>query len=1685
MPLLKYSLVVILVITTVFTISAQDRKKAEIMKIQAEEAFNQKNYNQAITAFLEYIAYEKTFSQPDSSKIASAGNLLGQCYEKTGNYFSAISTYDNLINYYLVQKDVKTIKKLINLIAENFTRVTTMNVKLEFKDSLFEKKPVYFRIDRVLNHSGRKYKVIIKGGSNDGILNNSKGIYRGVYVKGADRSEYYGNSEVTEVYPNYSNVILTVNDTNNADNLPRKGDLVSLVVNIPKKHHSIYFDLASINVSFLTNEKDLFFHLRHLVYFDRPELEDAISLAMASDVKETIESLGNEENKDYKVIYDPLKKGLYKGKSAALVMRRSNKNDIMAFMAFVNAFPGKYMGTDYRVDETFATWLINFTPLSPKLIMDSLLTAKDKKKTDYFLNLCREDDISNRFVDNWNEISNDLSDKGFMDSALRVNEFSIKYALFVFDKRQLANAFFNKGELLYDANKYEPSFDYYEKAKKIFLEIGDTVMQARCANNQGLDLIYLNRFLNSIKKFEEALNIKLSILRNNQSIENYELVGNTLWGFGLAYYKMGSYQEARQTYEKAFRYYDTANSSFSVKALIYKKIGLCYNKTGDYRLAIENYEKARLLYNSTAKLDDEADVDDDIAYNYSKSGDYNLSLEFYEYAFKLHLEANNISSAAFSMSNIGQVKWNKGDYPGAIQAHEQSVKLKKSVNDSSGLAYSFSMLGDLYKESGEPLKAKSFLDNALEIYKELNDSSSVANILKKLGDLYYYLQDYSRSMEYYSNALDIREKLKAKQEISDTYFDLAYACFKIKDYSKAIIYQKKSLALRKEIDDKSGQLYSLAHLGSIAQFFEFNYDTAGKYLYEALRLAKVIESKAYYAYSYICLGYLYSSKGDLNNAGHYMDSALVYYRETDDKQGICNTLIDIGNLNISKGNFPAAVDYYNQAMKLAVETSYRKGEATAFLYLGDYYNLIGEYKKALESNNKAIEINNEADNAWGTANAWVSLGNTFNYMGNYQKAMNCYNKSDSIYKSLDDEISRLTPINNIGTIYFYQGDYKNALIKFNTAYQVLDKIKYEGEFMITAKWNLGENYFEDRVYPEAEKWLSEALELAVKSENNRKIPGVSLTLGKLRLAQQKYPEALKLLNTAYEGNVRLGEKERIIEASSFLGKLYFETNQPDLAKKYLEESINLSREIGSTKYLWEPLYMLAQIKSGEKDTATSLKLLTEAVDVIEGLKQNLAGGDYEKRFFSKSGPKVKIYQMLVSELITQNKVKEAFYYQERANVEGLREQTRGNDNTRGADVISEEEDVKDLQIKISGIYEQLVKEKSKPEGQQNKEKINSLEQLMTVAQNDYQNFIDSLVTQNETLAENFSKNVNPIQLEAACRKLPPDMTILEYLIADNKLIIFIASNNTLEAKMVEINSSDFEKFILSFYNQIISKTDEHKLKNNAAQLYSILIDPVKDKIKDSKKLVIIPTGKLFKLPFHAIGKTDSDNKFHYLLEEYSIFYTNNLEFINSAGSTNNDIRIVAYGNADSTLPNAEVEVNNIKSVFSKTMVYTRHMATEDLAKQNMVSFPYIHFATHGNLDPVNFKNSYLTLAPNVIKGEDGRLTMLEIRSIKYLNNCNLVILSACNTAVNDEKIEGWINNPANVFITKGARSVIASLWMVDDLATSKLMENLYLNMKNNQNKLEALRNAQLKLLETPGFTHPYFWAAFELIGDWK
>jgi CHAT domain-containing protein len=112
--------------------------------------------------------------------------------------------------------------------------------------------------------------------------------------------------------------------------------------------------------------------------------------------------------------------------------------------------------------------------------------------------------------------------------------------------------------------------------------------------------------------------------------------------------------------------------------------------------------------------------------------------------------------------------------------------------------------------------------------------------------------------------------------------------------------------------------------------------------------------------------------------------------------------------------------------------------------------------------------------------------------------------------------------------------------------------------------------------------------------------------------------------------------------------------------------------------------------------------------------------------------------------------------------------------------------------------------------------------------------------------------------------------------------------------------------------------------------------------------------------------------------------------------------------------------------------------------------------------------------------------MLKIDDVDQLTNINaidLVVLSACQTDIGDITKGDAVFNLTHTFLRSGVPSVVTTLWNIDDKASSDLMKSFYKNLAKGMSKAEALQKAQITVLNTKGYSHPYYWAAFMLTGD--
>ena len=190
----------------------------------------------------------------------------------------------------------------------------------------------------------------------------------------------------------------------------------------------------------------------------------------------------------------------------------------------------------------------------------------------------------------------------------------------------------------------------------------------------------------------------------------------------------------------------------------------------------------------------------------------------------------------------------------------------------------------------------------------------------------------------------------------------------------------------------------------------------------------------------------------------------------------------------------------------------------------------------------------------------------------------------------------------------------------------------------------------------------------------------------------------------------------------------------------------------------------------------------------------------------------------------------------------------------------------------------------------------------------------------------------------------------------------------------------------------------------------------------------------------------------------------------------------------SRLPFTRDEVLGISKLYpaSQRQIYLGEDAREETVKsEKLDQFRYIHFASHGFIDESKPDRSGILLSRDAHSTEDGILQMSEIMRLKL--NADLVTLSACNTGlgklVNGEGILGL----TRAFFYAGARNVTVSLWNVNDSSTATLMKAFYENLNRGLSKSAALQRAKLALLrgEEAAWHHPYYWAAFVLVGEGK
>ena len=352
-------------------------------------------------------------------------------------------------------------------------------------------------------------------------------------------------------------------------------------------------------------------------------------------------------------------------------------------------------------------------------------------------------------------------------------------------------------------------------------------------------------------------------------------------------------------------------------------------------------------------------------------------------------------------------------------------------------------------------------------------------------------------------------------------------------------------------------------------------------------------------------------------------------------------------------------------------------------------------------------------------------------------------------------------------------------------------------------------------------------------------------------------------------------------------------------------------------------------------------------------------------------------------------------------------------------------------------------------------------------------------------AINNATPASPLQIQ---KKIPNTITIIEYYLSDTVLYVWVIDHQNINGWKLDISRDRIKDMILALRNSLsvdtadrgikLSKKNGADITKKEQELYDLLFLPI-EKYIQTDKISFVPYGILNYLPFQALYDGNQ-----YLIEKYSINYIPSLSTIQflKKSAKKDSLKILAFGNPDLNdktldLPAAEKEVEMIKAIFPATTIFKRKKATEDIAKELTKDYDIIHFASHGEYIPTAPLASCIRLSPG--NGEDGRLEASEIFDMDI--EAVLVVTSACQTAIGQIGRGDEIVGLTRAFIYAGANSVLGSLWNISDEATAVLMKEFYANIKN-LDSADALRQAQLKMINSKDFNHPYYWAAFNITG---
>ena len=373
--------------------------------------------------------------------------------------------------------------------------------------------------------------------------------------------------------------------------------------------------------------------------------------------------------------------------------------------------------------------------------------------------------------------------------------------------------------------------------------------------------------------------------------------------------------------------------------------------------------------------------------------------------------------------------------------------------------------------------------------------------------------------------------------------------------------------------------------------------------------------------------------------------------------------------------------------------------------------------------------------------------------------------------------------------------------------------------------------------------------------------------------------------------------------------------------------------------------------------------------------------------------------------------------------------------------------------------------------------------------NDLSRELSSISLQIKTLKTAISKKYpvknNPISIEHLQSSLQKDnATLIEYFYGKNTLYQFIISEKNIDFERIVLNDEtkkSISDFIHLFDNASVINNDISAFTKQAYNLFTLLNF---DTIKTQKNIVIIPDGLLNFIPFEALltasTNTAAFSKMPFVVKTHGIAYNSSVLFYLKDIETKNNSRLLGFfpvfENKNQTLTYSIDEANTIQKEMDATL-FRNSKASKNNFIKNAHNYSIIHLSTHASSGDF--------VIPAHIEFYDSRMFLNELYSLNLKSN--LVVLSSCETGIGKVyKGEGPMSI-ARGFQYAGAQNLLFSLWQINDLSTSQIMQTFYKNYNKYHSAFTANHYSKIAYLENESIGNtkksPYYWSSFVYYGN--